>query len=57
MVTEASKHGYAVAIGLDPGGLISEGSGQNPFLVADGEVVTPILDASLTRPHCKLCFT
>ena len=46
MVTEATRHGYAEAIGLGPGGLVSEGSGQNLFLVVDGEVVTPILDGT-----------
>ena len=46
MVMEAARHGYAEAIGLGPGGLVSEGSGQNLFLVMDGEVVTPILDGT-----------
>ena len=46
MVTEATRHGYTEAIGLGPGGLVSEGSGQNLFLVVDGEVVTPILDGT-----------
>ena len=46
MVMEAASHGYAEAIGLGPGGLVSEGSGQNLFLVMDGEVVTPILDGT-----------
>ena len=46
MVMEAARHGYAEAIGLGPSGLVSEGSGQNLFLVVDGEVVTPILDGT-----------
>ncbi len=46
MVLEAVRHGYDEAIGLGPGGLVSEGSGQNLFLVVDGEVVTPILDGT-----------
>ena len=46
MVLEAASHGYAEAIGLGPGGLVSEGSGQNLFLVMDGEVITPILDGT-----------
>ena len=46
MVMEASSHGYAEAIGLGPGGLVSEGSGQNLFMVVDGEVITPILDGT-----------
>ena len=46
MVIEAASHGYSEAIGLGPSGLVSEGSGQNLFLVMDGEVVTPILDGT-----------
>ena len=46
MVMEAAAHGYAEAIGLGPGGLVSEGSGQNLFMVVDGDVVTPILDGT-----------
>ena len=46
MVVEAAAHGYEEAIGLGPGGLVSEGSGQNLFLIVDGEVVTPILDGT-----------
>lgn len=38
--------GYAEAIVLGPGGLVSEGSGQNLFLVRDGTVVTPNLDGT-----------
>ncbi len=46
MVTEANAHGYAEAIGLGAGGLVSEGSGQNLFLVIDDELITPILDGT-----------
>ena len=46
MVLEAMSHGYAEAIGLGPNGLVSEGSGQNLFMVVDGEVITPILDGT-----------
>ena len=46
MVMEASSHGYVEAIGLGPGGLVSEGSGQNLFMVVNGEVITPILDGT-----------
>lgn len=50
---EAVANGYAEAIALGPGGLVSEGSGQNLFLVRDGVLVTPILDgtslAGITR--------
>lgn len=43
---EAVANGYAEAIALGPGGLVSEGSGQNLFLVRDGVLVTPSLDGT-----------
>ena len=50
---EAVANGYAEAIALGPGGLVSEGSGQNLFLVRKGVLVTPVLDgtslAGITR--------
>ncbi len=47
MRMEAVANGYAEAIALGPGGLVSEGSGQNIFLVRDGILVTPALDGTL----------
>ncbi len=50
---EAVANGYAEGIALGPSGLVSEGSGQNLFLVRDGTVITPFLDgtslAGITR--------
>jgi branched-chain amino acid aminotransferase len=50
---EAVANGYADAIALGPGGLVSEGSGQNVFLVRDGLLISPPLDgtslAGITR--------
>jgi len=46
MRMEATENGYAEAIALSPSGLVSEGSGQNVFLVRDGVVTTPFLDGS-----------
>lgn len=43
---EALEHGYDEAIVLGPDGLVSEGSGQNLFLVEDGDLVTPTLDGT-----------
>jgi branched-chain amino acid aminotransferase len=43
---EAIRNGYAEAIALGPGGLVSEGSGQNLFLVRNGVLVTPTLDGT-----------
>jgi branched-chain amino acid aminotransferase len=40
---EATKAGYDEAILLDPAGFVCEGSGENLFMVAEGQVVTPSL--------------
>jgi branched-chain amino acid aminotransferase len=44
---EALLNGYAEGIALDDRGLVSEGSGENIFLVQDGRVVTPQLSSSI----------
>jgi branched-chain amino acid aminotransferase len=44
---EAIANGYTEAIALGPGGLVSEGSGQNIFLVRDDVLYTPALDGTL----------
>lgn len=44
---EALANGYAEAIALGPGGMISEGSGQNVFLVQNGVLFTPPVDGTL----------
>ncbi len=53
MKMEAIADGYAESVALGPSGLVSEGSGQNLFLVRDGRLVTPMLDgtslAGITR--------
>lgn len=46
---QASIDGYAEGIALDERGLVSEGSGQNLFLVRDGVVFTPSLDSSVLQ--------
>jgi branched-chain amino acid aminotransferase len=45
--TEAAKAGYDEAILLDQSGVVCEGSGENVFLVRDGELVTPGHTASI----------
>lgn len=44
---QAVADGYAEAIALGPDGRVSEGSGQNLFLVRDGVLITPVLDGTL----------
>lgn len=44
---EAAQHGYAEGIALDTEGYVSEGSGENLFLVRDGKLVTPPMSASV----------
>ncbi|MGI8460469.1 MAG: branched-chain amino acid transaminase [Solirubrobacterales bacterium] len=45
--TEAANGGYEEAILLDERGFVCEGSGENIFLVRDGEIVTPPHTASI----------
>ncbi|HEX9985216.1 MAG TPA: branched-chain amino acid transaminase [Thermoanaerobaculia bacterium] len=44
---EAAIDGYAEGIALDVDGYVSEGSGENVFLVRDGRIYTPPLGASI----------
>ncbi len=44
---EAAIDGYAEGIALDVNGYVSEGSGENIFIVRDGRVMTPPLGASI----------
>lgn len=50
---EAIANGYAEGVAVGPGGLLSEGGGQNIFLVRDARLITPFLDgtslAGITR--------
>jgi branched-chain amino acid aminotransferase len=46
MKMEALANGYVEAIAVGPSGLVSEGSGQNVFLVRDGVILTPFLDGT-----------
>ncbi len=46
---EAHVNGYAEAIALGPRGLVSEGSGQNLFLVRNGVLITPAVDGTFLR--------
>ncbi|MGZ4810401.1 MAG: branched-chain amino acid transaminase [Thermoanaerobaculia bacterium] len=44
---EAAIDGYAEGIALDVDGYVSEGSGENIFLIRDGKLYTPPLGASI----------
>jgi branched-chain amino acid aminotransferase len=44
---EAILNGYAEGIALDDRGFVSEGSGENIFMVHDGRVITPPLSSSI----------
>ncbi len=49
MKIEAHNNGYDEAIGLSVDGLVSEGSGQNIFLVKNGELYTPEIDGTFLQ--------
>ena len=44
---EAAQHGYSEGIALDVNGYVSEGSGENLFLVRNDTLITPPLAASV----------
>lgn len=44
---EAATNGYAEGIALDEAGYVSEGSGENIFVIRDGKMYTPTLGASV----------
>jgi branched-chain amino acid aminotransferase len=44
---EADVNGYSEGIALDSNGYISEGSGENIFVIRDGKILTPPLGASV----------
>ncbi len=43
---EAKANGFIEAIALSPNGMVSEGSGQNIFMVLDGTLITPPINGS-----------
>lgn len=44
---EALRHGYSEGVVLDPNGYVSEGSGENIFIIRKGTVLTPPLANSI----------
>ena len=47
IVMEAVRHGYAEGIALDTNGMLSEGSGENLFVIRDGVIFTPPTTAAI----------
>jgi branched-chain amino acid aminotransferase len=47
MKWEAQRNGYHEAIAVGPSGLLSEGTGNNIFLVRKGVLITPELDGTI----------
>lgn len=47
IVTEALRHGYAEGIALDVNGMLSEGSGENLFVIRDQVIYTPPTTAAI----------
>ncbi|HXD49091.1 MAG TPA: branched-chain amino acid transaminase [Gemmatimonadaceae bacterium] len=45
--TEALRNGFAEGLALTPNGMLSEGSGQNVFVVHHGTVYTPTVNGTL----------
>jgi len=46
---EAKSRGYAEGIGLDTEGRLSEGAGENLFLIKDGRILTPPASSSILQ--------
>jgi branched-chain amino acid aminotransferase len=47
IVMEAARHGYAEGIALDVNGMLSEGSGENLFVIRDSVIFTPPVTAAI----------
>ncbi|MGC9521549.1 MAG: branched-chain amino acid transaminase [Anaerolineae bacterium] len=52
---EAVENGYAEGIAIDANGFVSEGSGENLFVIRDGEILTPPLASSILRGITRQC--
>lgn len=53
---EAAEHGYSEGIALDINGYVSEGSGENVFIVKRGELYTPPLADSILDGITRRCM-
>ncbi len=52
---EAVENGYAEGIAIDSNGFVSEGSGENIFVIRDGVIITPPLASSILRGITRQC--
>jgi branched-chain amino acid aminotransferase len=52
---EAMTDGYTEGIGLDVDGFVSEGSGENIFVIRDGVIYTPTLDSCILPGLTRDC--
>jgi branched-chain amino acid aminotransferase len=52
---EAHDHGYTEGIAMDVNGYVSEGSGENLFMVRDGQIATPPLASSILEGVTRRC--
>jgi branched-chain amino acid aminotransferase len=55
IVMEAVERGYVEGIALDTNGYVSEGSGENIFVVQDGQILTPPLSSSILQGITRRC--
>ena len=55
IVMEAAEHGYTEGIALDANGFVSEGSGENLFVIRDGVITTPPLASSILQGVTRRC--
>ena len=55
IVMEAVDRGYAEGVALDVNGFVSEGSGENIFVVNNGHVLTPPLVSSILQGVTRQC--
>jgi branched-chain amino acid aminotransferase len=52
---EAETNGYSEGIALDVNGLVSEGSGENVFVIRDGKILTPPLASAVLGGLTRDC--
>jgi branched-chain amino acid aminotransferase len=56
IVMEAVQHGYVEGVALDASGHVSEGSGENIFVVTNGYILTPPMSSSVLQGITRGCI-